>query len=107
MGHAKSMTKAGRFHEDGLGGVPRDAARAKDFYRRGAEAGDFRGQYQYARVLAEAGDTGQALEWLQKVPLTATPGFLEEVGRLLAGSADSRFSSLGQEMLARAATAKA
>jgi TPR repeat protein len=101
LGHAKSMTKAGRYHDEGLS-VPRDAARAAELYRCGAEGGDFRGQYQYARVLAERGEAGLALQWLEKVPLTATAGFLEEVGALLAGSADARFALLGGQMLARA-----
>ena len=101
MGHAKSMTKAGRYHEEGLS-VPRDPGKAEDFYRRGAQGGDFRGQYQYARLLAERGETGLALEWLKKVPSTATASFLDEVGALLAGSADARFAGLGESMLARA-----
>jgi len=106
MGHAKSMTKSGRFHEDGLG-VPRDTAKAMDCYRRGAEGGDFRGQYAYARMLAERGDADQSLAWLRRVPLTATPGFLEEVGHLLSGSPDPRFLDVGREMLARAAQLRA
>lgn len=101
MGHAKSMTKSGRYYEDGVG-MPRDVSKAMDCYRRGAKGGDFRGQYAYARLLAQSGDLDQALEWLRRVPLTATPGFLEEVGQVLAGSADPRFAMLSREMVAQA-----
>ena len=101
LGHAKSMTKAGRFHEEGLG-VPKNMAKAIGCYRQGAEGGDFRGQYHYARLLAARGETEQALQWLRKVPLTATPRFLEEVGQLLSGSTNSRFLVLGRDMLALA-----
>ena len=101
LGHAKSMTKAGRFHEEGLG-VPKNVSRAIGCYRQGAEGGDFRGQYHYARLLAARGETEQALQWLRKVPLTATPRFLEEVGQLLSGSTNNRFMVLGRDMLALA-----
>lgn len=101
LGHAKSMTKAGRFHEEGLG-VPKNVSKAIGCYRQGAEGGDFRGQYHYARLLAARGETEQALLWLRRVPLTATPRFLEEVGQLLSGSTNSRFLVLGRDMLALA-----
>lgn len=102
-GHAKSMTKSGRHLEDGLG-VAQDASKAMDCYRRGAEGGDFRGQYAYARMLAERGEIEASLHWLGRVPLTATPGFLEEVGQLLAESADARYAVLGRQMREQAAT---
>lgn len=106
MGHAKSMTKSGRFHEDGLS-VPRDLEKAMDCYRRGAEGGDFRGQYNYARMLAERGSVEASLDWLRRVPLTATPDFLEEAARLLSDSPDARFRAVAQEMLARAGQLRA
>ena len=101
LGHAKSMTKAGRHHEEGLG-TPSDAAAARDWYRRGAEGGDFRGQYHHARMLATDGRVDEALAWLRRLPATATPGFLDEVGRLLSASPDALLRMLGDELLAHA-----
>ena len=97
MGHAKSSTKAGRYHEDGIG-VPRNADQARDCYRIGAEGGDFRGQFHYARLLAARGDAEGALHWLQQVPQTATAAFLEEAAAVLAQIEDPRFRALGLAM---------
>lgn len=63
MGHAKSMTMVGSFHEDGWG-VPVNRAIAAYHYARGAEAGDFRGAFNHARMLAEAGEQAAAVHWL-------------------------------------------
>lgn len=105
MGHAKSMTKAGRHHEEGLGTAP-DVALARDCYRRGAEGGDFRGQYHHARMLATDGHVDAALGWLRRLPATATPGFLDEVGGLLSTSPDARLRTLGAELLDHAGRVK-
>lgn len=100
MGHAKSMTKAGRYHEEGIA-TERNRPEALHCYRGGAEGGDFRGQYHLARLLAENGDMEQALSWLQRVPSTATPRFLEAAGRLLVASPDPRVRMVGDDMLAQ------
>lgn len=101
MGHAKSSTKAGRYHEDGIG-MPRNADRAMACYRTGAEGADFRGQFHYARLLAERGDVERALHWLAQVPQTATADFLDEAAAVLARVGDPRFQALGLEMETRA-----
>ncbi|AFL89672.1 TPR repeat-containing protein [Terriglobus roseus DSM 18391] len=82
LGHAKSINIVGGFYEDGWV-VAVDMAAAKDCYRRAAIAGDFRGQFNYARLLADAGEISSALSWLQKVPQTATPAFLLKMKRFL------------------------
>lgn len=64
LGHAKSMNLVGRHFEEGLC-VPRDLEQARSWYRRSAEAGDFRGQFSHAALLAEAGELDAALHWLQ------------------------------------------
>ncbi|MES1162051.1 MAG: tetratricopeptide repeat protein, partial [Rhizobacter sp.] len=101
QGYAKAYAKLGRYHEDGLG-VERDPAMAMRCYQRGAEGGDFRGQFCYAGMLAAQGRRADALEWLAKVPLTATPRYLREAGALLQASPDSAFQAIGREMLQRA-----
>lgn len=97
LGNAKAMTKVGRFHEDGLV-VPRSLEKAFHCYRLGAEGGDFRGQFNYAGMLAAQGQREEALEWLRKVPLTATPSFKQQAGALLMKSHDKDFQDIGRAM---------
>lgn len=78
LGHAKSLNIVGGFFEDGWE-VLADARIAADYYRRAAEAGDFRGQFNYARVLALAGDHAGAAAWIARAPGTATSAFIEKM----------------------------
>lgn len=93
LGHAKSINLIGGFHEDGwVVAADRDAA--FDCYRRAAAAGDFRGQFNYARLLAERGRVAEALEWLARVPRTATPSFVAKMRAYLAASPIDAFRAL-------------
>jgi len=75
LGHAKSMNLLGRYLEEGL--VCRaDPVAARDWYRRSAEGGDFRGQFSYAAMLADAGLIEDALGWLRKALATGNVNFL-------------------------------
>lgn len=78
LGHVKSMNLLGGFYEDGWE-VKRDRAIARDYYLKSAEGGDFRGQFNYARLLVEEGDVEGALPWFRMVPQTATPAFLQKM----------------------------
>jgi TPR repeat protein len=82
LGHAKSMNLLGGFYEDGWV-VQQDIATASEFYCKSALAGDFRGQFNYARMLVREGQIGRALSWLQKVPETATPPFMQKMKAFL------------------------
>lgn len=104
LNHAKSMTKIGRYYEEGLV-VEKDVESAFFCYREGAEGGDFRGQFNYAGMLAERGRMAEALAWLRKVPLTATPAYLALVGAQLRDSAHGEFRAIGQQMLEQAGAA--
>ena len=106
LNHAKSMTKIGRFYEDGLV-VERDEEAAFFCYQQGAEGGDFRGQFSYAGMLAGRGRIGEALAWLRKVPMTATPAFMQEAGLVLKNSTHAEVRAMGEHMLARATEAMA
>ncbi len=90
LGHAKSINILGGFFEDGWE-VEADIERAFDHYRRAAEGGDFRGQFNYARLLAERGRMQEALAWLEKVPDTATPAFLLKTRDFLKQSSHAEF----------------
>lgn len=75
LGHAKSLNMIGSFYEDGWVVDP-DENQALDWYLRAAEGGDFRGQFNTARLLLARGRLEEALRWLDRVPDTATPAFL-------------------------------
>lgn len=83
LGHAKSMNMIGSFHEDGWV-VTADTREAALWYKRAAEGGDFRGQFNHARMLIEAGRIDAGIGWLRRIPRTATPRFLVQVRAWLA-----------------------
>jgi hypothetical protein len=97
LGHAKSLNFVGSFYEDGWT-VDADAQTALDYYRRAAEGGDFRGQFNYARLLAERGEIAEALQWLQRVPRTSTAAFVAKMRRWLAASPVSAFRALERSL---------
>lgn len=98
QGHAKSMTKLGHYYEDGRV-VPKDMDAAFFCFEAGARGGDFRGMFNYAGMLAERGQWERALDWLRKVPLTATPRYKWEAGALLLQSPHAAFREIGQQMV--------
>jgi hypothetical protein len=75
MGNAKAMNFVGSFAEDGWA-CARDMAAAAKWYARAAAGGDFRGCFNHARMLAEAGRADEALHWLRRAGETATPEFV-------------------------------
>ncbi|MNJ53832.1 putative beta-lactamase HcpD precursor [compost metagenome] len=83
MGHAKSMNLYGRYLEEGLGGVVVDLPAACEWYRRSAEAGDFRGMFSLAMVLAERGQLLQASSWLERARQQGNLRFLHSSLRTL------------------------
>lgn len=98
LGHAKSMTKIGHYYEDGVV-VDRDEDAAFFAFGEGARGGDFRGQFNFASMLAARGQMDEALHWLRKVPLTATPGYRKLAGEKLLQSPHPTFRTIGQNML--------
>ncbi|MBO9621280.1 MAG: sel1 repeat family protein [Sphingomonas sp.] len=85
LGNAKAVNYIGSFHEDGWV-VPRDMAKAAECYARAAEGGDFRGQFNHARMLAADGRMGEARIWLARCAESATPAFVEKARRWLRAS---------------------
>lgn len=93
LGHAKSMNLYGRYLEQGIAG-PASPARAFRWYKRSAEAGDFRGMFSLAMVLIERGQLGEARPWLARARVQGNVNFLRSAvltlqgaGRLLAEEA--------------------
>lgn len=92
-GHAKSWNLLGGFHEEGRE-TQACMATAMDCYRRAAEGGDFRGQFNYARTLATQGRIPESLDWLRRVPATATPAFMEKMRRFLSSAEQAELRNL-------------
>jgi TPR repeat protein len=82
-GNAKAINFVGSFHEDGWV-VERDMAEAARCYREAAEGGDFRGQFNHARMLAAAGDEADALIWFARAWTNGTPRFRTQMESYLA-----------------------
>jgi TPR repeat protein len=78
MGHAKSINFVGSFHEEGRV-TRRDMAKAALCYACAAEGGDYRGQFNHARLLAEAGQLSEAVTWIKRAAETAPPAFVERM----------------------------
>jgi TPR repeat protein len=78
MGHAKSINFVGAFHEEGRV-TARDRGKAALCYARAAEGGDYRGQFNHARLLAEAGRLDEAVAWIGRAAETAPPAFAQRM----------------------------
>lgn len=94
MAGAKAINFVGSFHEDGWV-VERNMASAADCYERAAEGGDFRGRFNHARMLGDAGRIDESLVWLGRVGETATPAFVEKAAAWLAASDVPGFATQG------------
>jgi hypothetical protein len=70
--HERAMNLLGRCCEHGWG-TPREVRAAADWYRRSAEAGYFRGQYNWASLLREAGRIDEAVVWFEHAAAGGTP----------------------------------
>lgn len=92
LGHAKSMNLLGRYLEVGQV-CPADPA-AREWYRRSAEAGDFRGQFSYAAVLAAEGRVDEAVDWLEKALSGGNLNFLRVASQTLASATDPRIQAM-------------
>ena len=92
-GSPMAMNMLGRCHELGQG-TAHDPALAAVWYRRAAEAGDFRGQANYASILLQAGDIDQAVHWLQQALAHGSPAFMAHIVPSLAASTHPRIREL-------------
>jgi len=101
QGHAKSMNMIGRFYDEGWSGPP-DPDTACDWYRRSAEAGDFRGQFNHATVLLARGQNHTAYHWLKEAVCNGSPDFLATVGMALTAQPDPQLRRIGTAALSRA-----
>ncbi|MYN24919.1 tetratricopeptide repeat protein [Duganella levis] len=94
--HAKAINIVGRFHEEGWE-MEADAEQAFALYKQAAEGGDFRGCFNYGRLLAERGLAEQACAVLRRIPVASTPAFLSNVRGWLAAHAVASLRALASE----------
>jgi TPR repeat protein len=93
------MNLLARCLEEGWG-VARDPAAALRWYRRSAEAGYFRAQYNFAALLAAAGDTGAAASWFEAALNGAPPEARGSMADALAGHPEPSLAALGRRLAA-------
>lgn len=87
------MNLLARHLEDGLE-TARDPQAALAWYRRAAEAGDFRGQANYASIVLQQGRIDEALHWLQLALAHGSPAFMAHIAPQLAASPHPRVRAL-------------
>jgi TPR repeat protein len=100
LGHAKSMNLLGRYLEQGLA-CAIDVRQAHQWYERSARAGDFRGQFSHATVLADRGEVDAAVHWLEAALAGGNLNFLRVSGPALAQAAHPRIRAMASAYAAR------
>ncbi len=83
LGIAKAANFIGSFHEDGWA-VERDMAEAARHYARAAAGGDFRGCFNHARMLIDAGKADAAGHWIGRAMTLGHERFRGQVREWLA-----------------------
>jgi TPR repeat protein len=81
--HERAMNLLGRCCEQGWG-TPRNLDAAADWYRRSAEAGYFRGQYNWASMLLRAGRFEECAAWFERAAVGGTAAMRRAVMELIA-----------------------
>jgi TPR repeat protein len=102
MGHAKSMNLLGRYLEDGRY-CEADIPAAHGWYKHSAEAGDFRGQFSHAAVLAEQGLIADAVFWLGTALQGGNLNFLRVSRRILLCATHPDIRAMALDFSRRAA----
>lgn len=93
LGNAKSLNVIGRFYEEGWL-VEADHAVAAEYYRKAAEGGDFRGQYNYSLLLAEQGKMTDAIHWMQQALAGAHLRFARTMASTLSSFPTPEFKQI-------------
>ena len=100
-GHVKAATMVGRYLENGWDRPARPQA-ARRWYRRGAEGRDYRGQFDYGRVLLADGRVEEGLGWMRRSIEGAVPEFCRHAGEGLRDSGNPAIGQLALLALERA-----
>ena len=97
-GHSRAMNQIGRCCEEGWG-IDKDLAAATIWYRKSAEGGYFRGQYNYAGVLAGYGLVLEAAVWYGEAIKIGTTDIRRRIGRELLGGNEAGLHLAGLRAL--------
>ena len=106
QGHVKSLNMLGRCYENGWG-CRQDMAEAILWYRRSAEAGDFRGQYRYGQLLLDRGLLDDAVPLLRLAVDNTPAEMCGDIATALAGQSDSRLQEIATHAQTRASQIQA
>ena len=82
------MNLLARCFEEGWG-CAKSHAEAAHWYKRSAESGYFRAQFNYAVLLAEQGDSAAAAQWFWKAAASGDAGIRRTIRQVLAGVRDT------------------
>ena len=96
--HPRAMNLVARCLEEGWG-VQADAAAARDWLRRSAEGGYFRGQFNYATVLAGEGRRDEAAPLFAAALQGAPQPTRGNMAEMLAARREPELVRLGREVL--------
>ncbi|CAM3221272.1 Beta-lactamase HcpA [Sphingomonas antarctica] len=92
LGIAKAANFIGSFYEDGWA-VDRDMAEAARYYARAAAGGDFRGCFNHARMLIDAGKADAAVHWIDRALTLGNDRFRAQVHDWLAARPELRIAA--------------
>jgi TPR repeat protein len=104
MGNAKAINHVGSFYEDGWV-VRRDLTQAARCYRTAAVGGDFRGMFNHARMLADAGRIAEACAWFERSAASGNSRFRANAAAYLAKSAHEEVRHIATMIAAQDAIA--
>ena len=93
------MNLLGRCHEEGWG-CPKDADQARHWYRRSAEAGYFRAQFNHALALLQTLDYAGAAQWLKRAAQGGDAAMRRAIMSLLRDVRDPTLQSVAAEVRA-------
>ena len=85
QGHGRAMNLLARCYEEGWGNE-RDLEAAHGWYRKSAESGYFRGQYNWANILEDAGQLPAAADWFLQAARNGTQNVRRTVATVLRES---------------------
>ncbi len=93
QGHAKSMNLLARHLEEGIE-TEADPQAALQWYKRSADAGDFRGQANYASILLQHGQVAPAAALLKQALAHGSPAFMAHIVPALTASEHAEIRAL-------------
>ena len=92
LGIAKAANFIGSFYEDGWA-VERDVKAAAGYYARAVAGGDFRGCFNHARMLIDAGKADAAVHWIDRAMTLGNDRFRGQMRDWLAARPELKIAA--------------